>query len=383
MSIWLLPDPPLADYSLPRFHCLKKYLPISTESVLKDMAARFEKRMLIAATSQEGFDFPYNLKHQSVRRGLIFGRQMLDGGSGGVLADYIQKISVKMLTLEAQSSTLASSIARAREIASDEGSIDLTQFLFATVTFIAGPSSANLPPNAVTSGGEAHAQIGLPNVDGYDWRTQLRHEIREKIVSNISDTIKACLQIVSPEGLVDAEFTADRLERKIYADATSLSDYLQKISRKLLSMEARRGIAISTPLNSASGNEVPSDEVVVGASSSTLPPNAATTGDISPAVLPRPRKRSAAQLKKQAIKERLPSVDYGTFLKGSKVEGDGGKILKRSKVEEAECSVCLADLTKRAKVRGLKNCPHVFHKRCLDKWINTGKTTCPYCRTAL
>lgn len=45
------------------------------------------------------------------------------------------------------------------------------------------------------------------------------------------------------------------------------------------------------------------------------------------------------------------------------------------------CTVCLSDFKSDDKIRQLPNCRHVFHHRCLDRWIvDCCKMTCPICR---
>ncbi|KAJ8765710.1 hypothetical protein K2173_014832 [Erythroxylum novogranatense] len=46
----------------------------------------------------------------------------------------------------------------------------------------------------------------------------------------------------------------------------------------------------------------------------------------------------------------------------------------------SECAVCLSEFHEGESVRGLR-CGHVFHKDCLDKWLQQGFATCPLCRT--
>ncbi|XP_047938603.1 probable E3 ubiquitin-protein ligase XERICO isoform X1 [Salvia hispanica] len=44
-----------------------------------------------------------------------------------------------------------------------------------------------------------------------------------------------------------------------------------------------------------------------------------------------------------------------------------------------ECSICLTEFVPKAEINQL-SCGHVFHKACLEKWLNYWNTTCPLCR---
>ncbi|MCL7038454.1 hypothetical protein MKW94_024748 [Papaver nudicaule] len=67
-------------------------------------------------------------------------------------------------------------------------------------------------------------------------------------------------------------------------------------------------------------------------------------------------------------------MEFGDFL------GKSGK-----KVEEADsvCPVCLDCLKTTDEIRELSSCSHVFHKGCLDMWIDRQRFSCPYCRADL
>ncbi|RZS14524.1 hypothetical protein BHM03_00046226 [Ensete ventricosum] len=73
-----------------------------------------------------------------------------------------------------------------------------------------------------------------------------------------------------------------------------------------------------------------------------------------------------------AIKARLPVVRFSSLGTSSLQGGD-----------DATCAVCLGRLEARHEVRELGNCPHVFHKGCIDKWVDIGQVTCPLCRAQL
>lgn len=47
------------------------------------------------------------------------------------------------------------------------------------------------------------------------------------------------------------------------------------------------------------------------------------------------------------------------------------------------CVVCLDEFDDGEEIRRLFVCRHVFHRRCLDRWIDCDRRTCPLCRTPL
>ncbi|KAJ4776766.1 RING-H2 finger protein ATL13 [Rhynchospora pubera] len=72
-----------------------------------------------------------------------------------------------------------------------------------------------------------------------------------------------------------------------------------------------------------------------------------------------------------AIKNRLQVVRFSSLCK----ELRNG--------EQSVCAVCLAALEGRHEVRKLGNCSHLFHKGCIDRWVELGQVTCPLCRSPL
>ncbi|GKU96776.1 hypothetical protein SLE2022_028870 [Rubroshorea leprosula] len=46
------------------------------------------------------------------------------------------------------------------------------------------------------------------------------------------------------------------------------------------------------------------------------------------------------------------------------------------------CAVCLYEFEAGEEIRWLKNCRHVFHRACLDRWMDHDQKTCPLCRTS-
>ncbi|KAF8377263.1 hypothetical protein HHK36_030638 [Tetracentron sinense] len=47
-----------------------------------------------------------------------------------------------------------------------------------------------------------------------------------------------------------------------------------------------------------------------------------------------------------------------------------------------ECAVCLSNFREGEKIRELQ-CNHIFHKDCLDKWLQHDSPTCPLCRSTV
>ncbi|XP_039155144.1 mediator of RNA polymerase II transcription subunit 15a-like [Eucalyptus grandis] len=100
------------------------------------------------------------------------------------------------------------------------------------------------PPAGVGGGGTEAA------LDGGDWRAQLPLESRDRIVNKIMETLKRHLPVSGPEGLQELKKIAVRFEEKIYTAATSQSDYLRKISLKMLTMETESENTIPNALPS-------------------------------------------------------------------------------------------------------------------------------------
>ncbi|CAA7017343.1 unnamed protein product [Microthlaspi erraticum] len=60
------------------------------------------------------------------------------------------------------------------------------------------------------------------------------------------------------------------------------------------------------------------------------------------------------------------------------------KFEEMSRVNPPEsCRICQDEFDGDDEVRCLRNCVHVFHKTCIDRWIHDVKMTCPLCRTPI
>ncbi|KDP33993.1 hypothetical protein JCGZ_07564 [Jatropha curcas] len=60
-----------------------------------------------------------------------------------------------------------------------------------------------------------------------------------------------------------------------------------------------------------------------------------------------------------------------------------GDITDRMSGDCDTCAVCLGQLMEYDEVRELRNCCHVFHKECIDRWVDHDHKTCPLCRAPL
>ncbi|XP_070027873.1 uncharacterized protein [Nicotiana sylvestris] len=92
-------------------------------------------------------------------------------------------------------------------------------------------------------------------MDSADWRTQLLPDSRQRIVNNITETLKRQLSVTREEGVQELKKIAVGFEEKIYTAATSQPDYLQKISLKILTMETKSHNPMTNLSNAASSGQ--------------------------------------------------------------------------------------------------------------------------------
>ena len=83
---------------------------------------------------------------------------------------------------------------------------------------------------------------------------------------------------------------------------------------------------------------------------------------------------SCASISATLIREMLPATRFGDVLAESGAEA--------GRVPES-CAVCLYEFEEHDEIRRLRNCPHIFHRSCVDRWIDHDRKTCPLCRTSL
>ena len=75
----------------------------------------------------------------------------------------------------------------------------------------------------------------------------------------------------------------------------------------------------------------------------------------------------------ECMKEQLQVVEYSLLLKKSEAP----------RQDDGQCDVCFNRIGESQEVRELGNCCHVFHKECIDIWMDQGQGTCPLCRSKL
>merc|ERR1711915_321866 len=73
------------------------------------------------------------------------------------------------------------------------------------------------------------------------------------------------------------------------------------------------------------------------------------------------------------IRDNLPLVTFGMF----------AERFCQPMGDVPVCTVCLSSFEEEDEVRELRNCHHIFHRNCLDKWVDHSQTTCPVCRSSL
>lgn len=69
-----------------------------------------------------------------------------------------------------------------------------------------------------------------------------------------------------------------------------------------------------------------------------------------------------------AIRASLPPVLFETLPDAS---------------DDTQCAVCLSEFRRGQEIRQLPYCCHIFHKDCIDNWLDHDQTTCPLCRSSL
>ncbi|XP_022860694.1 mediator of RNA polymerase II transcription subunit 15a-like isoform X1 [Olea europaea var. sylvestris] len=151
-------------------------------------------------------------------------------------------------------------------------------------------------------GGEVPA---APGMDAGDWRTQLPADSRQRIVNKIMDTLKRHLPFSGQDGLQELKKIAVRFEEKTYTGATSQSDYLRKISLKMLTMETKSQNTMSNSLqsNAPSNSKNPQDPA-----SQSIQSQMPNQGQPLPIQMVPNQSQMRQQLLSQNIQNNMPST---------------------------------------------------------------------------
>ncbi|KAI3896050.1 hypothetical protein MKX03_031994 [Papaver bracteatum] len=197
------------------------------------------------------------------------------------------------------------------------------------------------------------------------WRNRVDARARQRIMDELIQSLMTHLPL---EEFDATKSFAVRFERDVYNSATSKADYLNKISRKMLTarlriLEDHETIASSSTLAASVSASVPTANFTPAIATTTTPAHQTLA----------PRRRILFE--QESVKRKLRVMEFGDFCRKS----------KNKKAEEADsiCSICLDCLKTTDKIRELSRCSHVFHKGCLDMWIHRHRFSCPCCRARL
>ncbi|XP_021692426.2 E3 ubiquitin-protein ligase RHA1B-like [Hevea brasiliensis] len=91
----------------------------------------------------------------------------------------------------------------------------------------------------------------------------------------------------------------------------------------------------------------------------------------SPSMVPVP---FISHVVSKLIKKKLPVIQFREFQSRMQACDDE---------DSASCAICLSCIEIEEEIRLLANCRHVYHRECLDGWVEHGHGTCPLCRTKL
>ncbi|CAH9110813.1 unnamed protein product [Cuscuta europaea] len=157
---------------------------------------------------------------------------------------------------------------------------------------------------SITAGAAAPAPAASGAMETGDWRAQLQLESRQRIVNKIMETLKQHLPFSGQEGLHELKKIAVRFEEKIHAAATDQSDYLRKISLKMISMETKSQNLIANPLQANAAN---SSQSAQGTGSQTMQPQVSNQAQPLPVPTVSNQPQGHQQLLSQTIQNTITS----------------------------------------------------------------------------
>uniref|UniRef100_A0A1J3JTF3 Mediator of RNA polymerase II transcription subunit 15a n=1 Tax=Noccaea caerulescens TaxID=107243 RepID=A0A1J3JTF3_NOCCA len=142
---------------------------------------------------------------------------------------------------------------------------------------------------------------GEPAMDTGDWRNQLPPDSRQKIVNKIMETLKKHLPFSGPEGINELRRIAARFEEKIFSGAVNQTDYLRKISMKMLTMETKSQNAAGSSSSIPAANN--------GTSMDSIPAN---QGHLLPGTIPTNQSQAPQPLLSQTMQSNTASGMTGS-----------------------------------------------------------------------
>jgi len=92
--------------------------------------------------------------------------------------------------------------------------------------------------------------------------------------------------------------------------------------------------------------------------------------DVDWSTRPDPVSLEAGSVSATLIREMLPVAVFSDIIAGENPDD-----------LPENCAVCLYEFEERDEIRRMRNCPHMFHRSCVDRWIDHDRKTCPLCRT--
>nr|GMD37627.1 mediator of RNA polymerase II transcription subunit 15A-like isoform X2 [Ipomoea batatas] len=97
---------------------------------------------------------------------------------------------------------------------------------------------------------QAQGQVANGAVETSDWRARLPPGSRHRIVNKIMETLKKHRHLFGRQARHELRKIAVRFEEKVYTAAVSQSDYLRKISLKMLSVQTKSATLMANSLQS-------------------------------------------------------------------------------------------------------------------------------------
>ncbi|KAL0789303.1 hypothetical protein Bca101_005549 [Brassica carinata] len=133
-------------------------------------------------------------------------------------ADYLRKISMKILTMETKAQNAAGSDS---SILADSNNLTLDEIMNHLIKDNAEPSLLNVEPA----------------INSVDWRIQLPPDSRQKNINKLMETLKKHVPYSWQEGIEELGRIAISFEELIFNTALNQVDYFCKISLKMQTME--------------------------------------------------------------------------------------------------------------------------------------------------